>query len=647
MELSETSETESDEQSDETQQQINSVNLVAKKNTKSKVWKYFGFVPNEDGSGPSDSDSPKCKLCLKNVSARWANTSNLLNHLKLHHISEYKEIARARSSTEISSSSRKSKVKTDGQQTLEQCIEKVKKFSTSSKEHRKLTEVVTNCIVRDVMPVYTVDKTGFRAMIQALNPRYQLPHKDYFSRVAIPSMYENTREQISLKMKKEAHYFSATTDLWSSCTSEPYLSLTVHYIDTEWNLQSHCLQANYMPEDHTGEQLQDALSTSFDEWNLDSRKLVAITTDNGSNIKLACQLLKFKRLSCFGHNLDLAINKGLKDSRIDRVLGLCRKVIASFSYSWKRQRDLKEIQQQKDLPLKKLKGDVCTRWGSTADMVERILEQQDAIRAVLSQDRKVSHLVPSWQDFDILNSVLEAVKGFKDLTDLLSGEKRVTCSAIKPLIEVIHDKIVIPRDDDTTMTTEIKQRIKSDLDGRYQSDEMSSLLDTCAFLDPRFKDKFSLEDETVVTLMNEIEMLDELERASGIEQPTEDDSPEPPRKKGKFSAIFGTSSSSSSKANMHDVSVSDRVKREVDMYLQYPRLDIDESPLKWWQLECNRMPLLSVAARKYLCVCATSVTSERVFSVGGQLVNSRRSRLNPEKVNNLIFLAKNLNYHND
>ena len=60
----------------------------------------------------------------------------------------------------------------------------------------------------------------------------------------------------------------------------------------EWNVQSHCLQANYMPEDHTGEQLQDALSTSFDEWNLDSSKFVAITTDSESNIKLACQLLK-------------------------------------------------------------------------------------------------------------------------------------------------------------------------------------------------------------------------------------------------------------------------------------------------------------------------------------------------------------------
>ena len=102
---------------------------------------------------------------------------------------------------------------------------------------------------------------------------------------------------------------------------------------------------------------------------------------------------------------------------------------------------------------------MCTRWGSTADMIERIIEQQDAIHVVLSQDRKVSHLVPSWQDFDVLKSVLEAVKGFKDLTDLLSGEKRVTCSTIKPFIKVIHDKLVIQKDDDTPLTNKIKQRI--------------------------------------------------------------------------------------------------------------------------------------------------------------------------------------------
>lgn len=250
--------------------------------------------------------------------------------------------------------------------------------------------------------------------------------------------------------------------------------------------------------------------------------------------------------------------------------------------------------------------------------------------------------MPSWQDFDVLHSVLEAVKGFKDLTDLLSGEKRVTCSAIKPLIGVVNDKIVIPKDNDNDLTLEIKHRIKSDLDSRYESDEMNSLLDTCAFLDPRFKDRFTMEDESVITLIEELKTANETERTNEIHEMDQIQNNPPANKKGKFSVIFG--SSSNSRADARDVlSVSDRVKREMDMYLQYPSLDIDGSPLSWWKLECNRMPMLSMAARKYLCVCATSVASERVFSIGGQLVNSRRNWLKPEKVNHLIFLAKNLN----
>ena len=34
---------------------------------------------------------------------------------------------------------------------------------------------------------------------------------------------------------------------------------------------------------------------------------------------------------------------------------------------------------------------------------------------------------------------------------------------------------------------------------------------------------------------------------------------------------------------------------------------------------------------------------ERYRSIGGQLVSQKRNSLKPEKVNNLIFLAKNLN----
>ena len=63
-------------------------------------------------------------------------------------------------------------------------------------------------------------------------------------------------------------------------------------------------------------------------------------------------------------------------------------------------------------------------------MIVRILEQQDAIRAVLAQDC-------IWQDIDVLQPVVAAIKRFQEITDFLLGEKRVTCSAIKPMIQLI------------------------------------------------------------------------------------------------------------------------------------------------------------------------------------------------------------------
>ena len=82
------------------------------------------------------------------------------------------------------------------------------------------------------------------------------------------------------------------------------------------------------------------------QWKLEDKRLVGITTDSGSNVKLACELLHWNRLSCFGHNLNLAVGKGLNDSRVQRALRVCRSAV--FSRSWKKQRDLVIAQEQKN-----------------------------------------------------------------------------------------------------------------------------------------------------------------------------------------------------------------------------------------------------------------------------------------------------------
>ena len=61
-----------------------------------------------------------------------------------------------------------------------------------------------------------------------------MPSQIYFSQIALPALYAKTRETVSNELEelKGGGYFVATTDLWSSTTSEPYISYTIHFTTT-------------------------------------------------------------------------------------------------------------------------------------------------------------------------------------------------------------------------------------------------------------------------------------------------------------------------------------------------------------------------------------------------------------------------------
>ena len=191
-----------------------------------------------------------------------------------------------------------------------------------------------------MMPINSVEKTGFRRMLSTFDSRYELRSRKYFSQTAIPTLYAKTRGSVTGDLK-QTKYYSAMTDLWSSITMEPYMSFTIHYIDDQWKLQNRCLQTMYVPEDHTTVNLADALKGTLEAWDLDEQKLTCVTTDSGANIVSAANKLNWTRLSCFSHNLHLAVTNSIKDDqRVSRALEVCRKIVQTFSHSWKKRSDL-------------------------------------------------------------------------------------------------------------------------------------------------------------------------------------------------------------------------------------------------------------------------------------------------------------------
>ena len=67
----------------------------------------------------------------------------------------------------------------------------------------------------------------------------------------------------------------------------------------------------------------------------------------------------------------------------------------------------------------------------------------------------------------------------------------------------------------------------------------------------------------------------------------------------------------------------------------------EANPLDWWRSRSSVYPNLSKTVRYYLCVQATSVPSERAFSLTGNVITKKRTRLLPENVNMLSFFNAN------
>ncbi len=117
------------------------------------------------------------------------------------------------------------------------------------------------------MPVNTVSKEGFVGLINKFDRRYQLPSRNYFSHVAIPQMYDTCVKTVSSELC-QVDFYASTTDLWSSRTTEPYMSYTVHFLTQDFELRTRCLGVVYFPESHTSENIAHGLRDVFSQLEL-------------------------------------------------------------------------------------------------------------------------------------------------------------------------------------------------------------------------------------------------------------------------------------------------------------------------------------------------------------------------------------------
>ena len=280
-------------------------------------------------------------------------------------------------------------------------------------------------------------------------------------------------------------------------------------------------------------------------------------------------------------------------------------------------------------------------------MLQRLLEQEKAVCQVLSADPKTTHLKLRWQDTEVMESIVAALGPVADFTDILSAEKKVTASCLRPLLNHLCTEALVEAEGDTTLKKDIQNKIKQYLNEKYEDESTKEMINLACSLDPRFMMNYFSEDEIAIVrykITNEGKLIarridESVPQAvdAAAEEATLETTP-PVNKKRKLVDILSKVSTSRSQC----VNNEERTQDELTRYLQMPSPDIKSNPLDWWKVQQTQFPILSTLAKKYLSVCATSCASERVFSTGGNVITPCRSCLKPDKVDKLVFLAQNL-----
>ncbi|XP_078401208.1 E3 SUMO-protein ligase ZBED1-like [Cetorhinus maximus] len=635
--------------------------LVCHPRAKSKVWKYFGFDTDAEGC-ILQWKKIYCRVCRAQI-AYSGNTSNLAYHLEKNHPSEFHQVVKS-NAEQAREPFTSNFLKSESEGTYLSNQDAIFKtcYSQDSKRHQELTSMVTNFICEGLYPVSVVEEQTFKKLLKMADPRYELPNRKYFSSKAIPERYHIIRTGVEKELAAAA-WCGVTADLWTAQgRNRRYMSLTAHFLGgagsgaNTLKFTSKCLATFEVADEYTTENLAHALVESFREWGISKNVLGVTTSSVSENVVNACSLLNLPvHMPCFGHTINLGINRALQLPKLCTLLLKCNKLVEYFKVTPRAAYMLREKQKQQYLLQHQLVSD-CSTWGTTLSMLQRLREQQTAIVAVLFEDSMNYHLMPEASEWSTIEGLVELLQPFQQATEMMGRSKYPIISLVKPLLHVLLNSTLKVDDSDSHMLGAVKETIAKELSEVYRlSPELDLFLHSATFLDPRYKKVPFLSAAQQKQVENKI-----LEEATALLEKGNESFvrvdggfalEEPPLKKRTMSVqpystgsinfmlaeIFGQAGSSDEGQDGWHA----QVVEELNNFKSQKVLELGKDPLVWWSDRVALFPTLSKLLQKYWCIPATSIPSQRLFSAAGNLVNAKRNQLAPAEVDRLLFLYEN------
>ena len=336
-----------------------------------------------------------------------------------------------------------------------------KPWGPKSPRFKECVKSVAKLCAWENLPLHLGERPGFTTFMRTVDPRYPK-----ISRRSVMRSVEDQADEVVKSIRSTMSQACAVTDvsftcdMWSSVANDQYLTVTLHWLDEKWDMQTIILGTMEFNVRHTkhniskamlkvrskfgifprAEVIEDIPEFTASDWR-ESQNLgfdfmsgsdcygaenaldrPSITTDCGANVSAGVELKNLWDWNkCACHMLHLAVNAGLNaatiDVRLQPLYKLCRRLSRS-SVAWKkfkkRQQEVvggvhseceNEVEVEcgesadaADRGALRLHAPVKTRWNSVFDCINRALELKDAITRFSENDMELDGRIDGEDD---------------------------------------------------------------------------------------------------------------------------------------------------------------------------------------------------------------------------------------------------------
>ena len=627
----------------------------AHKKYKSAVWENYEILVDSKGN---EIGRAACIWCRKDYLAKSdQGTSGLWKHLretcrKFPHKKELIEAHKGKDKSQSLLSFTKGTSSEDN------------KLTCWRFDQQLVREALVKMIIKDELPFRFVERDGFKEFCEVSVPQFKIPSRHSIVRNCF-SLFVKEKKKLFDSISSHYCRVSLTTDTWTSIQNLSYICLTVHFIDSQWNMHKRLLNFCVI-KSHSGVNIGNAIEFCMNEWGL--RKLMCITVDNASNNDVAVEQLK-KRLvkksvvplrgehfhmRCYAHILNLIVRDGI--AVVEGAIQKIRGVVKYVRSSPKRLDMFKLCVEEANLTYgSSLQLDCPTRWNSTYLMLQTAIKYQKAFDKLEDKDKRFlkefGSDVPTERDWTNAKILARFLKTFYEVTCKFSGSSYSTSSVYFPEIIRILKEIELCENSRDPMVSEMGMEMRHKFNKYWGSLQSTNLmLFVAVVLDPRYKLKYlkvkytehygeELAENLVKKVINALnEMMDDYRNLNEDESKEDDFSSTVLKKNDDF---FDGSDTYVDDffvelEKEQEVAALEELDRYLEDKLEKNRIDFDL--LNWWKVNEVRYPSLANVARDVFAIQASTVASESTFSTGGRTLDKFRSSLTPITAEVLICL---------